>query len=737
MTDGRLATMAILVDPDGGADDVEHDQPRNLARLRPGTEANRRELVANAGHELKTPLSIILGLSGRLIAATAGDAAQQRDVERIRSNAYALLKQVDDLLLASRIDDGRAVVEPGDCDVAALVRDTAMGFQSLVEERGQRLVLRTPGRLPARVDEGKLASVVGNLVANAVRYAPGGGVVRCSIAAADGELRLEVADSGPGIPRAERAAVFERFHQITSPTHVRPGSTGLGLAIVRELVTLMRGTVLAGEAPEGGALLAVRLPFEPPAGPVPDGPSGFAIDSAERERATIEALKIELQALDRRRPGTLRSNAGGPLPRILLVEPSATLGQYLDELLSADYDVRLAAGVEEAHRIACEMEVEAVIVDVGTTGGEALLAAVRAGPLAGRPPVVLAGAPVPHVVLAGDPEQPQHFVRERAVDYAVKPFAEALLVRLGALMSRRRAESARAAADARFRAVFEHAPTGMALAGPDGRLLEINGTLARMLGLPRDAPLELTLDDLTLPDDLLDGGGSLVPQAGDDPVKRIERRLVASDGRVVDAIVTVSAIRDEPAPPQLVVQIEHAARRSHEADTVLGVLAAQLARCVRYGERAALLLADVPELESGDAGDRRRPAPPAGPAIRRRLRRSDVLVRLGDRRLAAVIVGADAEAASAVAEDIERALAEIGAASGGPLRATVGVRAFDAGASAAHILGDAEEALAIARRRDPRPTGRYGRGAGGGPPRGGGGPGRRSSAARRPLGAVP
>src|SRR3954449_3572860 len=510
--------MATLVDPDGGADDVEQDQPRSLARLRPATEANRRDLVANAGHELKTPLSIILGLSGRLLAATAGDAAQQRDVERIRSNAYALLKQVDDLLLASRIDDGRAVVELGDCDVAALVRDTAMGFQSLVEERGQRLVLRTPGRLPARVDEGKLATVVSNLIANAVRYAPGGGVVRCSIAAADGELRLEVAASGPAIPPAEPASVCEPSHQVAGPTHLRPGSSGLGLAIVRELVTLMGGTVLAGEAPEGGALLAVRLPFEPPAGAVPDGPSRFAIDPAERERATIEALKIELQALDRRRPGTLRSNAGGPLPRILLVEPSATLGQYLDELLSADYDVRLAAGVEEAHRIACEMEVEAVIVDVGTTGGEALLAAVRAGPLAA----------VPHVVLAGDPEQAQHFVRERAVDYAVKPVAEALLVRLGALVGSRRAESACAVADARFRAVFEHAPTGMALAGPDGRLLEINAALARMLGLPRDAPLELTLDDLTLPDDLLDGGRSLVPQPGDDPVKRIERRPVGS-----------------------------------------------------------------------------------------------------------------------------------------------------------------------------------------------------------------
>src|SRR3954453_4073898 len=283
--DGRFATMATLVDPDGGADDVEQDQPRNLARLRPGTEANRRELVANAGHELKTPLSIILGLSGRLLAATAGEAGQQRDVERIRSNAYALLKQVDDLLQASRIDDGRAVVELGDCDVAALVRDTAMGFQSLVEERGQRLVLRMPGRLPARVDEGKLATVVSNLIANAVRYAPGGGVVRCALVAADGELRLEVADSGPGIPAAERVAVFERFHQGAGSSHVRPGSTGLGLAIVRELVTLMGGTASAGEPPGGGPLPAVRVPYEPATGALGEGPRRYVLDPAERERA--------------------------------------------------------------------------------------------------------------------------------------------------------------------------------------------------------------------------------------------------------------------------------------------------------------------------------------------------------------------------------------------------------------------------------------------------------------------
>jgi PAS domain S-box-containing protein len=415
-------------------------------------------------------------------------------------------------------------------------------------------------------------------------------------------------------------------------------------------------------------------------------------DPAERERATIEALKLELQALDRRRPGTLRSVAAGPLPRVLLVEPSATLGQYLDELLSADYDVLRAATGEEALRIAAETEVEAVIVDVGTANGEALLRTVRTGALEA----------VPVVLLASDPEQAQLLARDRAVDYAVKPFPELLLVRLGAIVGRGRAETARAAADARFRAVFEHAPTGMALADADGRLLEVNAALARLLGLSRTAPLDLTLDDVTLPDDLLDGARSLVPRPGDDPVRRIERRLVASDGRVIDAVLTVSAIRGGAPPPQLVVQVERAAPSRHDADALLGVLAAQLARCVRYGERAALLIVHIPALDAGDARTRQRTAAAAAAAMRRRLRRSDALVRFGERCLAAVVVDADAAAATAVARDVERALAEIRPAGESSLRPAVGVRAFDAGATAAAILADAEAALERARRGDPR-----------------------------------
>src|SRR4051812_7565608 len=285
--------MASLVDPDHAGPD---DDDRDLAQRRRDADARRGEMVANAGHELKTPLSIILGLSGRLLAATENGSAERRDVERIRANAYGLLKQVDDLLHAARIGDGRVAIEPADCDVAALVRDVVTGFQALLEERDQRLVLRTPGRLPARVDEDKLVTILANLLANAVRFAPRGGVVRCTAAGGDGRLVVEVADSGPGVPAGEREAIFERFHQVSGARHRRPGGTGLGLAIVRELVTLLGGSVTAGEAPEGGALLRVTLPHEPTVAAPATERRALGPNVAERERATLEALRLDLEA---------------------------------------------------------------------------------------------------------------------------------------------------------------------------------------------------------------------------------------------------------------------------------------------------------------------------------------------------------------------------------------------------------------------------------------------------------
>src|SRR6266545_3430899 len=141
----------------------------SLAGWSRALDDQRRELLAGVGHELKTPLSIVLGLCGRLLAAAELGDGQVEDVKRIRANAYVLLKRVEELLQVSRLDGGHLELELGDVDVARLVRASCDGFASVAELREQRLVVETPAELLAHVDEEKLLSVVSNLLANALK----------------------------------------------------------------------------------------------------------------------------------------------------------------------------------------------------------------------------------------------------------------------------------------------------------------------------------------------------------------------------------------------------------------------------------------------------------------------------------------------------------------------------------------------------------------------------------------
>ena len=164
------------------------------------------------------------------------------------------------------------------------------------------------------------------------------------------------------------------------------------------------------------------------------------------------------------------------------------------------------------------------------------------------------------------------------------------------------------------------------------------------------------------------------------------------------ATLTISVIREDAAPGQLVVQVEQARARGREAWVLVRVLTAQLARCVRYDERAALLLVEIDDTGDDDGVARLRTAAAVAGAMRGRLRRSDILVPLGDRRFAALLVNAPTPAAMAVARGVHAAVEETAVAGATPLSAAVGVCAFDASATAARIMAEAESALLRARR---------------------------------------
>jgi signal transduction histidine kinase len=252
-----------------------------------GLNDDQRQQLAEVGHELKSPLSIMLALCTRLEEGARLGDDDAADVARIRANAYTMLRRVQDMMLVARLENADLQLEAAVVDVAGVVRRSVEGFASVAAERSLTLQVDVPDRLPAVVDEEKVVSLVSNLVANAIRHAPG--VVRCSLAAVPGRLVLEVADDGPGVAHDQRETIFERYRR-----GARSSGTGLGLAIVGEIANLHGGTVGVADAPEGGALFTVELPLRTQR--VAPGPRAAqrSLALADRQKAIVEELRAEL-----------------------------------------------------------------------------------------------------------------------------------------------------------------------------------------------------------------------------------------------------------------------------------------------------------------------------------------------------------------------------------------------------------------------------------------------------------
>jgi signal transduction histidine kinase len=257
---------------DGGERDDEH-----------------RQVLADVGHELKSPLSIMLALCARLETSGRLGAEDAQDVARIRANAYTMLRRVQDLMLMSRLESADLELEAAVVDVAGIVRGCVDGFGSVAAQRGLDVRLEAPQELAALADEEKLFSIVSNLLANAIRHARQDGLVRCSLSTDADRLILEVADDGPGVAPEQRETIFERYRR-----GERSAGTGLGLAIVGEIATLHGGAIAVGDAPEGGALFTVELPLRTSRGTTPrhDAPRSLAL--ADRQKALVEELRGEL-----------------------------------------------------------------------------------------------------------------------------------------------------------------------------------------------------------------------------------------------------------------------------------------------------------------------------------------------------------------------------------------------------------------------------------------------------------
>jgi signal transduction histidine kinase len=222
------------------------------------------EFLAVLSHELRTPINAISG-SLQLVGDGAGPGTPAgRALDTVQRNVRVLRRLVADLLDVSAIVAGTLTLATTPCDLAPLIEQTIESAGPEAEASGVALKADLEPHVMVNADSVRFRQVVGNLLANAIKFTPAGGVVTVSLQRGPHRASIVVADTGPGIPRDALPGIFDRFHQAERPVSGGPShplGLGLGLAIVKHLVELHGGTVRAENHPSGtGATFTVELP---------------------------------------------------------------------------------------------------------------------------------------------------------------------------------------------------------------------------------------------------------------------------------------------------------------------------------------------------------------------------------------------------------------------------------------------------------------------------------------------
>ncbi len=433
-------------------------------------EIDRAKTVffSNVSHEFRTPLTLMLGPLDDLAARADVADDVRAQVGMIRRNGARLLRLVNTLLDFSRIEAGRAQARYEPTDLAEYTRELASTFQSAVERAGLDLQVDcAPVGEAVYVDRSMWEKIVLNLLSNAFKYTLQGRIA-VSLERVDGDVALQVTDTGVGIPAEELPRLFDRFHRVEGARGRSHEGSGIGLALVHELVKLHGGSVAAASTPGLGSTFTVRLPLgrsHLPAKHVSDVP---AIATTVGASLFVEEA---LQWLPHSGAETAHG-AGEPaapraaveLERIVVADDSADMRDYITRLLSARWRVETVGNGRDALAAIQRERPHLVITDImmPDLDGFGLLRALRDDLQTQHLPVLVLSA------RAGD-EARIEGLEAGASDYLVKPFsARELVARVEALLLRARVRDVEEAHARRLTSIFAQAPVAIAiLRGPD------------------------------------------------------------------------------------------------------------------------------------------------------------------------------------------------------------------------------------------------------------------------------
>jgi signal transduction histidine kinase/CheY-like chemotaxis protein/AraC-like DNA-binding protein len=398
-------------------------QARELQQL----DTAKSRFFANVSHELRTPLTLMVAPLDRLRDRHAG-TENDRWLDLAQRNAQRLLELVNQLLDVAKLEAGAMRLAPRLFDVSALLQGALDGFRLAAERKQLQLVADVPLECQVTLDSDAVEKIVANLLSNAVKFTPPGGVITVELRRDAAGISLAVANTGPAIPPAQLALVFERFYQVDeSQTAVQPG-TGIGLSLVKELVELLNGTI-AVQSDDWSTTFTVQVP-------VRDTP----LDPLTIAAASNVSGPILLTAVAQRDEREL------DVPTLLVVDDSQDMRRFIRAHFDERFRVLEAGDGEEALTLARSQLPDVIISDVmmPRMDGRELVRRLRESPDTDFLAVLLLTA-------QADNEQRIAGLEGGADDYLGKPFEmRELMARVGNLIASRR----------RLQLRFEHGATG-------------------------------------------------------------------------------------------------------------------------------------------------------------------------------------------------------------------------------------------------------------------------------------
>jgi signal transduction histidine kinase len=394
----------------------------------------KNEFFANVSHELRTPLTLILtpveDLLGRPLASGVRDALQV-----VRRNANRLLRLIDDLLDLAKLDVGGLRLHVAELDLVELGNRLVDGVRPAALARRMKLELEAPfASLDVYGDPHRLEIVLTNLVGNALKFTPDGGSITVRIEQDAESARVRVIDTGPGIPEAELARIFDRFYQVEGSERRQHGGAGIGLALARKLAELHGGNIGVDSRVGAGSTFTLTLPR---------GREHLKDHVLERRRVRTDRHPNR-RSDDRTRseppaeapfdpvtggfnPNLVRMDRGRK-PRVLVAEDEADLREYIHGTLEPHFDVVTASDGAEALATIRAAGVDLVLTDLmmpGTSGTDLCRAIKQDARLGSTPVIVLTALSSTDNVLDA--------YSAGADDFVTKPFhSRVLLARISA-----------------------------------------------------------------------------------------------------------------------------------------------------------------------------------------------------------------------------------------------------------------------------------------------------------------